>query len=269
MHPLEILIHRVIWSVVLLLVILIYTRQVGLLRISVRQTGVLFCSSMLLSANWLIFIYAVTVGNIVEAALGYFINPLVSVLLAMLFLGERLRPLQLIALGLSGFGICIQLYGHGQVPLIALGLAFSFGFYGLIRKRLTMSAVAGLCLETMMALPFALLGLAYFYQTGQLIYGLDVLTTILLSLGGLVTSFPLLCFAAAVNRLSLTALGMFQYIAPSLSLGLAVLVFDEAFGVSRAVTFGFIWCALIIFTVEAIFHQRRLTSRMPNLHPRP
>ena len=138
-HPLEILIHRVIWSVVLLLVILIYTRQVGLLRISVRQTGVLFCSSMLLSVNWLIFIYAVTVGNIVEAALGYFINPLVSVLLAMLFLGERLRPLQLIALGLSGFGICIQLYGHGQVPLIALGLAFSFGFYGLIRKRLTMT----------------------------------------------------------------------------------------------------------------------------------
>ncbi len=260
--PWEILGHRVIWSVVLLLGILAATKQLGALKVEARVIKRLILTSILLSVNWLVFIYAILNNNIVETSLGYFINPLISVFLGMIFLSERLRPLQWIAVLIASSGIVFQLIYYGEVPLIALTLAFSFGFYGLVRKNLNLPAVVGLTLESMIMLPFALVGIAWLYQAGQLDFGsVGVQTTTLLMLGGLVTSFPLLCFAAAVTRLSLTAVSMFQYIAPSLSLIIAVIAYNEPFGFDRVITFSCIWTALLIFTLEAFYHHRKLAKQ--------
>lgn len=260
----EILIQRVIWSVVLLLGILAYTGQLNELRIEKRKITILFISASLLSVNWLIFIYAVISNNIVETSLGYFINPLVSVLLGMIFLGERLRAIQWIAIAITAGGIAFQLLFFDDIPWLALALAFSFGFYGLIRKNLQLHPVAGLALETLMVLPFALAGLIWLYQTGTMQFlAVDMSTDLLLIASGFVTSFPLLCFAAAVTRLSLTAAGMFQYIAPSLSLLIAVMIFNEPFGLDRQITFGCIWVALILFSIESLHFHRKLSQRLP------
>ena len=259
--PLEILIQRVLWSVVLLLGILAYTGQFDKLRVSRKKLALLFCTALLLSMNWLIFIYAILDNNIVETSLGYFINPLVSVFLGMIFLGERLRPLQWMAITIAASGILFQLVYYGAIPWIALGLAFSFGFYGLIRKNLNLHAIAGLTLETLLISPIALVGLFWLYSMGQLSFtNVDLKTDSLLVMTGFVTSFPLLCFAAAVTRLSLTAAGLFQYIAPSLSLVIAVLLYGESFGFDKVITFSCIWLALVMFTAEALVHQRRISN---------
>jgi len=246
----------------LLLGLLAATNQLSALKVEARVIKRLILTSILLSVNWLVFIYAILNNNIVETSLGYFINPLISVFLGMIFLSERLRPLQWIAVLIASSGIVFQLIYYGEVPLIALTLAFSFGFYGLVRKNLNLPAVVGLTLESMIMLPFTLVGIAWLYQAGQLDFGsVGVQTTTLLMLGGLVTSFPLLCFAAAVTRLSLTAVSMFQYIAPSLSLIIAVIVYNEPFGFDRVITFSCIWTALLIFTLEAFYHHRKLAKQ--------
>ncbi|MEO2174374.1 MAG: EamA family transporter RarD [bacterium] len=256
--PLEILIQRILWSVVLLLGILAYLGQLQALRVSRRNLGILFFSSLLLSVNWMIFIYAILDDNIIETSLGYFINPLVSVFLGVIFLGERLRPLQWLAIAITAGGITYQLLTFGAVPWLALGLAFSFGFYGLIRKNLNLPSVAGLALETMLLAPIALVGLFWIFQQGELQFSqVDIRTDLLLILTGVVTSFPLLCFASAVTRLSLTAIGMFQYIAPSIALIIAVIIYNEPFGTGRVITFTCIWVALIILTVETFYHHGR------------
>jgi chloramphenicol-sensitive protein RarD len=260
----EILIQRVIWSVILLLGILTYTGQLKELQIEKRKIAILFISASLLSVNWLIFIYAIINNNIVETSLGYFINPLVSVLLGMIFLGERLRGIQWIAIVITASGIAFQLLIFDDVPWLALALAFSFGFYGLIRKNLQLHPVAGLTLETLMVLPFALAGLIWLNQTGSMEFlAVNLSTDLLLIASGFVTSFPLLCFAAAVTRLSLTAAGMFQYIAPSISLVIAVVIFNEPFGLDRQITFGCIWIALILFSIESLHFHRQLSRRLP------
>jgi chloramphenicol-sensitive protein RarD len=258
--PWEILTHRVIWALVLLLLILAYTGELHKLKIPLDKLPYLAVSSVLLSLNWLIFIYAVVNNNIVEASLGYFINPLVSVFLGVLFLQERLRPLQWIAIAIAGAGITFQLILFGEVPWIALALAFSFGLYGLIRKQLELHAIVGLTLETAILAPFGLTYLIWTYQNQTLTFGTNISTDLLLILGGLVTSFPLLCFAAAITRLSLTTMGMLQYIAPTLSLLLALFVYGEIFDISKMISFGCIWLALIVFTLEAGVRHRRAAS---------
>lgn len=260
--PVEILIQRVLWSVVLLLAILFFTRQLDKLIIPRKKLGILFLCAVLLSTNWLIFIFAVVNNNIVETSLGYFINPLLSVFLGMIFLGERLRPLQWLAISIAITGILFQLFYFGAFPWIALSLAFSFGFYGLIRKKLNVHSIAGLTLETMMISPFAILGLIWIYLQGDMKFlQVDLQTDLLLVSAGFMTSFPLLCFAAALTRLSLTASGMFQYIAPSISLLVAVILYDESFGIDRIITFACTWIALLIFTTETIYHHRRKKQR--------
>jgi chloramphenicol-sensitive protein RarD len=260
--PWEIVCHRIIWSLVLLLTILFFTNQLGALKVEARVIKRLFLTATLLSVNWLVFIYAILNNNIVETSLGYFINPLVSVFLGMIFLSERLRPLQWSAVVIASSGILYQLIYFGAIPWVALTLAFSFGFYGLIRKNLNLPSVVGLTLETTVVLPLAIGGRFWLYSTAGLSFGaLDRQTDVLLIFGGVVTSFPLLCFAAAVTRLSLTAAGMFQYIAPSLSLVIAVAMFNEPFGLDRMITFGCIWVALVIFTAETFYHHRRTAFR--------
>lgn len=255
--PWEILAHRVVWALVLLICILAYTGELKELKVPVEKLPKLFLTAMLLTINWLVFIYAVVNQNITETSLGYFINPLVSVFLAVIFLKESLRPLQWIAIAVAGTGIAIQLMLFGHIPWLALALAFSFGFYGLLRKNLGMHSIAGLAVETIIVAPFALAYIAWIAYQQTMTFGSNMDTDLLLMLGGFVTSFPLLCFAAAVIRLPLSVMGMFQYIAPTMSLAIAVLVYNEDFGIDRLVTFGCIWIALLIFTIEAWTHHKR------------
>jgi len=261
--PLEIVSQRVLWSVPLLLAILLYLGRFDALTLQRRHWWKVLLSASLLCANWLTFIYGILHNNIVETSLGYFINPLVSVFLGMIFLGERLRPLQWIAIGIAASGIGCQLLYYGRVPWIALTLAFSFGFYGLTRKSLNLHSVGGLALETMILSPLAMAYILYLSHLGTLKFGHSDLTTdLLLMLAGFVTSFPLLCFAAAVKRLSLTAVGMFQYMAPSMSLVVAVVIYGEPFGTGRLITFACIWIALAVFTAEALYHHNRLARQL-------
>ena len=255
--PWEVLSHRVVWAVILLLAILAWTRQLSELRLPLNQYPKVLLTALLMSVNWVVFIYAVVNDNITEAALGYYINPLVSVFLGVIFLRERLRPLQWIAITVAAVGIISQLAVFGRIPWVALALAFSFGFYGLFRKNLGLHAIGGLAIEVMLAAPFALAFLAWSGWQGQLSFGRDLTTDVLLMLGGFVTSFPLLCFAAAVKRLPLTVMGILQYVAPSISLALAIFVYGEVFDPGRAMTFFCIWIALAIFTFEAWIHHRR------------
>jgi chloramphenicol-sensitive protein RarD len=256
--PWEILAQRVVWAVVLLLVILAYTGQLKALKIDLSHLPKLFLTAALLSINWLVYIYAVVDSNITETSLGYYINPLVSVFLGVLFLKEGLRPLQWIAIASATAGILVQLVLVESLPWMALSLAFSFGFYGLIRKNLNMHAIAGLAIETMIVAPFALLYIGWLAFEGSMAFGTDMSTSGLLMLGGFVTSFPLLCFAAAVTRLSLTAIGMFQYLSPSIALVLAVVYYGEPFDIYRAITFTCIWTAVALFSFEAWYHHKHV-----------
>jgi len=263
--PLEILAHRIVWALILLICILAYTGDLKELRGSIARLPTLFLTAMLLMINWLVFIYAIVNQNITETSLGYFINPLVSVFLAVLFLQERLRRMQWVAIVIATAGIAIQLILFGHMPWLALGLAFSFGFYGLLRKNLGLHAIAGLAIEILIVAPFALAYIAWIAHRQTMNFGDDIDIDLLLMLGGFVTSFPLLCFAAAVTRLPLSVIGMLQYIAPTISLMIALLVYNEEFGTDRLVTFGCIWVALMLFTAEAWIHNKQQTPAPTSL----
>lgn len=263
--PLEILAHRIVWALILLICILAYTGDLKELRVSIARLPTLFLTAMLLMINWLVFIYAIVNQNITETSLGYFINPLVSVFLAVLFLQERLRRMQWFAIVIATAGIAIQLILFGHMPWLALGLAFSFGFYGLLRKNLGLHAIAGLAIEILIVAPFALAYIAWIAHRQTMNFGDDIDIDLLLMLGGFVTSFPLLCFAAAVTRLPLSVIGMLQYIAPTISLIIALLVYNEEFGTDRLVTFGCIWVALMLFTAEAWIHNKQQTPAPTSL----
>ena len=257
-QPLEIIAHRVTWSAILLMAVLALSGKLGELRLPLKSLGWLLLSAMLLACNWLIFVFAVLNDQIIDTSLGYFINPLVSVFLGIFFLGERLRPLQWLALSIAFLGVMIQLVVLGHLPLISLALAFSFGFYGLIRKNLNLPAVSGLALETLIILPFALGYLVWQQAQGALAFSnLSLETDLLLVLGGVVTSLPLLFFAGAVTRLSLTTVGIFQYLAPSLTLLLAVFYFEEPFNRVQFATFFCVWVSIVIFTTEAVGYHRK------------
>ena len=257
-QPLEIIAHRVTWSAILLMAVLALSGKLGELRLPLKSLGWLLLSAMLLACNWLIFVFAVLNDQIIDTSLGYFINPLVSVFLGIFFLGERLRPLQWLALSIAFLGVMIQLVVLGHLPLISLALAFSFGFYGLIRKNLNLPAVSGLALETLIILPFALGYLVWQQARGALAFSnLSLETALLLVLGGVVTSLPLLFFAGAVTRLSLTTVGIFQYLAPSLTLLLAVFYFEEPFNRVQFATFFCVWVSIVIFTTESLGYHRK------------
>ena len=256
--PLEILCQRLVWALLLLLVILSFTGDLGRLKVSARLLPRIFLSASVLAINWLAFIFAVVNNNITETSLGYFINPLVTILLGVVFLKESMRPLQWVAVGIAGGGILVQLLWFDKVPWLALVIAFSFGFYGLFRKNLDLHAVAGLALECAIILPPALAYIFWLQTTGEMLFGRDISTSVSLALGGFVTAFPLLCFAAAVSRLPLTAIGFYQYIAPSISLTIAIFYYQEPFGLARSITFGSIWAALILISLESVYHQSKM-----------
>lgn len=252
----EIIAHRVLWSLALLAAVLGLTRNrsgFDALRANPALWGRVAFAALLVTGNWLVFVWAVNAGRVLETSLGYYINPLVSILFATLFLGERLRPMQVAALVLAALGVANQVLALGSLPWVSLALAFSFAGYGLMRKRIPLDATSGLFFETLLAAPFALAFLAWAAGQGALGFGCFGLNTdVLVALSGVVTAVPLVLFAAGARRLRLTTLGFLQYIAPTLTFLLAVFVFGEPFSARQGWTFALIWSGLACYTLDLL-----------------
>lgn len=255
---LEVMAHRVIWAMLLMLALLLWRRR---LRELSRELGnprrLLFyaATALLVSINWFIFIWAIQQNRLLEASLGYYINPLVNVFLGMLFLHERLNGWQMLAVALAAIGVLNLVLAHGVFPWIALALAFSFGFYGLLRKKARVDVMSGLTVETILLAPLALTFLLLLGAHGAFGRG-DVGTDLLLVAAGFVTAVPLLCFLQATQRLALSTVGLMQYLAPTLNFLLAVLLYDEPFTLSHLITFVCIWIALAIYSGDAFLTHR-------------
>ena len=256
----QVLAHRIVWAFLFLLGVLAVRREVGALRrlLTPRILVGYLGAGVLLAINWLAYVWGVAAGYIVETSLGYFINPLVSVVLGVLFLRERLRPWQWLPVGLAAVGVAYLTLEYGRLPWLALVLAFSFGLYGLLKKLALLNALHGLTLETGSVFLPALGYLVAVEVTGQAAFGHGpAVQTLLLALTGMVTAVPLLLFAGGARRVPLTTLGLLQYIAPSLQFLLGVFVYGEPFGLTQLVGFSLIWLALAIFSAEGILAQRR------------
>lgn len=259
--PAEILAHRVVWSVIFGAAFVTIARSWGAVRSSMtdrRTLATLALTAALVSTNWLVYIWAIANEQVMSTSLGYYINPLVNVLLGMLFLGEKLNRARMVAVLLAVAGTASLAVEVGSLPWVSLTLAFSFGFYGLIRKRLGLPGLAALFVETLLVAPLALAALAWFHRDGQGAFGSDLGTSLLLVLAGPVTLLPLLWFAEAARRLPLVTIGFFQYLGPTLTFLLATLVYDEPFTFAWAVTFGLIWTALVVFSGDSLRTRERL-----------
>ena len=260
--PLQILVHRVLWSLLFLAVILTARRQwkwLGELRSQPRVMISFAVSSLLLSGNWLLYIWAVNDGHVIEASLGYFINPLVHVMLGYLVLKERLRSGQWAAIGLAALGVLWLTWQAGHMPWIALLLAASFGGYGLMRKTAKLGALEGLSFETMILFPFALGYLVWLTLHGQnsFVTTTSDTTRWLLVASGPITAIPLLLFASGARKIPLSVLGLLQYIGPTIQLSLGIFMFHEVFTQARLVGFALIWGALALYAVEGLLVSRR------------
>ncbi|MEL5590569.1 EamA family transporter RarD [Serratia ureilytica] len=258
----EILTHRIIWSFFFMLALITLGRNWPKVRAACQNRKrllLLAVTALLIGGNWLLFIWAVNNHHMLEASLGYFINPLVNVLLGMLFLGERFRRMQWVAVALAFTGVLVQLWQFGSLPIIGLGLAFSFAFYGLLRKKIAIDAQTGMLIETLWLLPVVATYLFLFADSPTSHLSANPWSlNLLLVAAGIVTTVPLLCFTAAATRLRLSTLGFFQYLGPTLMFLLAVTFYGETVGQDKLVTFGFIWAALILFTLDALYTQRKL-----------
>jgi len=256
----EILVHRIVWSCLLLLLVLLALKQGAQLLRLMRQPKLmlwLLFTAVILGANWGLFIWAVNSDHMLEASLGYYINPLLNVLLGMLFLGERLRTLQWLALGLAATGVVIQVVIFGSIPWVALALAGSFAIYGLLRKKLAVEAITGLFVESLLLMPLAII-YWWCYADSSAVNMLNnpASLNLLLVAAAFVTTIPLLCFIAGARRLKLSTMGFFQYIGPSLMFVFGVWLYHEPLRPASLITFGFIWLALIIYSLDAWRHLR-------------
>ncbi|MGV8897712.1 MAG: EamA family transporter RarD [Burkholderiaceae bacterium] len=257
----QILMHRIIWSLAFVLVVLAWRRQWQWLPKVFRQPKVLLgfgASALLLSTNWLIYILAVNSGRVVDASLGYFITPLVSVLFGYLLLKERLRPLQWGAIALAAAGVVWLTWHSGQLPWIGLALAASFGTYGLLRKTAVLGPLEGLTLETLLLFPLALGYLTLLsLQEQNAFHSAPAATSWLLAAGGPITAIPLLLFAAGARRIPLSTLGFLQYITPTLQLLFGVWLYHEPFSGARLIGFATIWTALALYSMEGLWQAHR------------
>jgi chloramphenicol-sensitive protein RarD len=257
---LQLLGHRIFWSFLLLFGIVLAARQINVFRASLSWRVVLTYSlaAVLIAINWLTYVWAVGAGFIVETSLGYFINPLLAVLLGVIFLRERLRPLQWLPVGLAAAGVLYLTFAYGSLPWVALTLAFSFAFYGLVKKTAPLGALHGLTLETgVLFLPaIAFLLFSEFSGSGAFMHTSPLLDVMLVG-AGLVTVVPLWMFSTAAQRIPLTMIGVLQYINPTMQFLLGVLIFKEPFDHRRLFGFGVVWVALIFFGLEGYFAQRR------------
>ena len=270
----EIVANRVVWSLLFCALLITVTRAWPALVAALRNRAVfgsLALAALLIAVNWLTYTYGVTTGQAVEASLGYFINPLVSVLLGVFVLKEKLRPLQWAAVGIGFVAVGVLTYSYGKLPWIALTLAFSFGLYGFVKKRVgpKVDAVTSLSVETMVLAPLAAATMIYLATAGT-----ATLTTQgaghfwLLLASGVITAVPLLFFGASARRLPMTTIGLLQYFAPLLQFVLALLVFQEAMTLARWIGFGVVWVALLVLTVDVLRTTRRTSlARRSALNP--
>ncbi len=260
---LEILTHRMVWSLVFLLVVLAVQRRWAWIgHVGWRTAGLYLLTATVLAWNWYLYIWAVNSGFVVETSLGYFINPLISVVLGVVFLGERMRTGQWIAVGVAAAGVAWLTWQYGSPPWIALLLAGSFGLYGLLRKQAPLPSLEGLSMETALLFLPALGYLLWLQANGEASFlGNGPLTTGLLLGAGVATAVPLLLFGLAAHRIALSTLGITQYLAPTIQFLLGVFVYHEAFGRADLVGFGLIWAALLIYTAESLSRTRRGRSR--------
>lgn len=263
--PIEILAHRMAWSLVAVVAILAVRRHWSWFRhLEPRQFGLLGLAALLITANWGTYIYGVNSGHVVESALGYFINPLVSVLFGVILLKERLRPLQWAAVGFGALAVLVLALDYGRLPWIALTLAVSFGIYGLVKKKANVGAAESLTVETLVLLGPALAYLVYLEQSGGATFGdHGPWHALLLAGGGLVTAVPLLFFTASAIRVPLTTIGLLQYIAPILQFLVGVLIAKETMPASRWAGFAIVWLALVIFTYDSLRAARRSRRAEP------
>jgi chloramphenicol-sensitive protein RarD len=255
--PVEILMHRIVWSLGFLLLVLAWRKQWSWIAALLRQPKVLAgftASAILLSANWFVYIWAVNNGHVVDASLGYFINPLVSVLLGSLLLHERLRPVQWTAVAIAGVGVAWLTWNAGQLPWIGLTLAMTFGIYGLLRKTAALGALDGLSLETAILFPVAIGYLTLLTLEDRNAFMTASLSSQwLLAAAGPITAIPLLMFGAAARRIPLSLLGLLQYIGPTLQLLLGVWLYHEPFSGARLLGFALIWAALALYSAEGLW----------------
>lgn len=261
---LEIVAHRAAWSFLLLIAIILVTRKWGALRsLITRRTLLIYAiAGVILTVNWLIFIYAVNAGYVVESSLGYFINPLVSVLLGVIFFGERLPISKWIPIGIAAVGVVYLTISYGRLPWISLALAVSFGTYGLVKKLSPLSSLYGLTLETAVMFLPALAYLVFLEVQGSGSFGhTDLLTTLLLAFSGVVTAVPLLLFASAAHSIPLSMIGILQYIAPTLQFLLGVFVYKETFTTERLIGFCIIWFALLLFSLGGLVQRGRTLAK--------
>lgn len=254
----EILASRVLWSFVFMAIILTFTRKWKLFyqtllsfKKNKKQGLMLFIASILVSCNWFIYIWAVNANKIIETSLGYYINPLVSVLLGIIVLKEKLSKIQYVSVALAGIGVFIITFSHGAFPWVAISLALTFGLYGLAKKLIKIDSEIGLTLETMFITPFALLYLGYLFIKGDHAFlNVSASLDVLLMTSGVLTAIPLLFFAKGAQRIPLSMLGFIQYLTPTLTLILGVFVYHEPFTSSHLLSFMFIWLALTIYSLS-------------------
>ena len=259
LNPLEVVSHRIVWSLLFLALLLIVRGEIAVIRRVFANRRALFyllATSLLISTNWLVFIYAVGKGEVLQSSLGYFMTPLVNVLLGVMILRERLRPWQIVSLVFAVSGVAVQLLVVGKLPVIALVLAATFGLYGLLRKIAPVEALSGLAVETgMLALPaFSYLLYSGFTNGGHFIGRLPQ-DLALLPLAGVLTAVPLILFAAAARSLRLTTIGFLQYLTPSLHFLQAVFLYQEPFDTPHLISFCCIWCGLVIYSLDSKFSR--------------
>ena len=253
--PTEIVAHRILWSLVFLALLVTAWRRWGQIRaglVSKRVLAILGVTAALIAANWLVYVWAVLNGHVLEGSLGYYLNPLVNVLLGVVLLKERLTRAQTVAVGLAAAGVAVLALGAGDGLWISLTLAASFALYGFLRKVAPVESLEGLWIETAFLTPIALGWILWLQGTGQGDLGADPLIDLLIVFAGAATAIPLLLFTAAAKRLPYSTLGFLQYIAPSIQFLLAVLVFGEELTTAHVICFGAIWSALVIFAVEGV-----------------
>uniref|UniRef100_UPI00404877DA EamA family transporter RarD n=1 Tax=Aliarcobacter sp. TaxID=2321116 RepID=UPI00404877DA len=255
-EPLEVLIHRIFWSFIILIPLLFINNQIDIFKKLIKdftKLKYLAISTLFISLNWLVFIWAVANNKIIETALGYFINPLVSIFLGYLFFNERMTKYQNLAILIAFLAVVYQVITLGTLPIVSLALALSFAFYGMIRKKINVGSIVGLFTETLILMPFALIGIYYLISINKISFlNSSEYIDIMLTLGGVITIIPLLLFNGAATRMKLSTLGFFQYIGPSCSFLLAVFIYNEELSFDKLITFCLIWIALVIFSLDSI-----------------
>lgn len=260
----QILAHRVVWSLVFLVLLITLRREWEALRarLSPRVLGVYALSGALIALNWGMYIWGVNANRVVETSLGYFINPLVNVLLGVVFLRERLRPGQWLAIGLALAGVLYMTFAYGRLPWLALALAFTFGIYGYLKKTFPLNSLHGLTLETGAVAPL-MLGYLIFQETrgqGAFLH-VSALGSLLLALAGVVTATPLLFFGMGARLIPLSTMGLIQYLSPTMQFLLGVFLYHEPFDQARLVGFSVVWLALALYLAEGYWHQRRVEPK--------